>query len=449
MTPAERVGDREPPCEITEILARCRSGDTQAWEELFLLSHSAVYWAARATGASHETAEDVVGDVFVKLIEDRGRCLSRAQFRDARDFRQWVAVIARHLCLDENRSPWVARRMSLDEHGHHQAVPQTEEGDPEEELVERVTTRAAIERELAYASPRERFLIVLHYLEDMSMEMIADMTGTPIGTVSAAISRGRRRMREALQQNVGHAPFNGWEGVCPRRLERGKGLGRVGRSREGDVTPVPESCADILELAAYVTGNLVEEDRTPLERHCTSCEACRRRLVEIYRASRGRGREAVRELPPVTLSRARQRVAEALAAWAQEVNQGSVSTPAPAAASSMARPEKVITLLPRVHDPAMTPEPGLLAAATERRVPLACVTYASLEAPFLAKAGRDECGNLVVYLITGEGTIPAGTRVVARYQGMVAEGCPDPFGAVPLPETAARNPEKVSIEIHL
>jgi RNA polymerase sigma-70 factor (ECF subfamily) len=47
----------------------------------------------------------------------------------------------------------------------------------------------------------ERTCITLFYMEDMSMDKIADVTGYPLGTVKSHLSRGREKMTTYLKNN--------------------------------------------------------------------------------------------------------------------------------------------------------------------------------------------------------------------------------------------------------
>lgn len=53
---------------------------------------------------------------------------------------------------------------------------------------------------LAHVTPRSRVVIVLHYLEDLSLEEIAAVLGIPLGTVKSQLSYGLRAMRQTAAE---------------------------------------------------------------------------------------------------------------------------------------------------------------------------------------------------------------------------------------------------------
>ncbi|GAA3285748.1 hypothetical protein GCM10020218_046390 [Dactylosporangium vinaceum] len=52
--------------------------------------------------------------------------------------------------------------------------------------------------------PDQRRLLVLHYVVGLSVEAIAQETGTPTGTVKSRLSRGRAALRAELQEEAEH-----------------------------------------------------------------------------------------------------------------------------------------------------------------------------------------------------------------------------------------------------
>jgi RNA polymerase sigma-70 factor (ECF subfamily) len=216
--------------DLQETIESCLGGSQDGWRALFDGHASVVFHVLRGLGASAEVAEDIIGDVFLQLIEDRGDCLSRARFSDERQFRRWLIVLAKHRFLDAYRHERAARAVDVDETTEYELAASTAAAhDPTEQLLDDIGTRTEVERIMAAVSPRERLLVKLFYFHELRMREIADLTGTPLGAVSGAITRAREKMRRGMQQNDD----------VTRSMNRGEkpGSAPAGHGDAAEVTP--------------------------------------------------------------------------------------------------------------------------------------------------------------------------------------------------------------------
>jgi RNA polymerase sigma-70 factor (ECF subfamily) len=94
----------------------------------------------------------------------------------------------------------VRRTEDFDEavHGEDTSAPS-----PEQRAIDRQTSRRvrlAVER----LAPEFREVIVLREFEGLSYKEIADVVGTPVGTVMSRLSRARAQLQAALAEDGGH-----------------------------------------------------------------------------------------------------------------------------------------------------------------------------------------------------------------------------------------------------
>jgi RNA polymerase sigma factor (sigma-70 family) len=81
-----------------QLVARCRSGDQDAWAELVERFSRYVYAiATQAFRLSEHDAEDVFQEVFTRTYQHLDR------LRDDAAIRPWLAQLTRNLCLDRIR----------------------------------------------------------------------------------------------------------------------------------------------------------------------------------------------------------------------------------------------------------------------------------------------------------------------------------------------------------
>src|SRR3954467_13823944 len=83
----------------SELVARCRSGDQQAWAELVDRFSRYVYAiSVQAFRLSDADAEDVFQEVFARAYEHLDA------LRDDAAVRPWLAQLTRRLCIDRLRA---------------------------------------------------------------------------------------------------------------------------------------------------------------------------------------------------------------------------------------------------------------------------------------------------------------------------------------------------------
>ncbi len=167
-----------------QLVARCRSGDSEAWNELIERFSRYVY-AICIQGfrlASHD-AEDVFQEVFARVYQHLDR------LRSDEAIRPWIAQLTRRLCLDRLRS---AGREGPAELG------ELESSRLDETLAlldEALTVRAGLD---AVGEPC-REMLDRFFTRDESYKTIGEALDLPSGTISSRISRCLGKLRSELE----------------------------------------------------------------------------------------------------------------------------------------------------------------------------------------------------------------------------------------------------------
>ena len=174
---------REMPVksEEAQLVARCRAGEEQAWNELVERYSRYVYAiAVQGFRLPQTDAEDVFQDVFLRVY-DRLDTL-----RNDEAFRPWIAQLTRRLCLDKLSA------------GGRETV-----GDIEEEIAEDVLgeIEAAwdVHEALAELGDPCHELLDRFFARDESYRTIGDALHLPAGTIASRISRCLAKMRDRLE----------------------------------------------------------------------------------------------------------------------------------------------------------------------------------------------------------------------------------------------------------
>ena len=184
-----------------QLIDRARDGDTVAFGELVDRHRAAVVRAATAALGNRDEAEDVAQDAFVAAWH------ALASFRRESAFRTWVLAIAWRQAVTRRRSRqgWWSRFVGRGEwqwtEGGEQE-PSSADGLPDQQLLDEEFADA-VRRVVRSLAPRLRDPLMLAASGEYSMEEVAAMVGTPVGTVKWRISEARRLAREKLGRMTG------------------------------------------------------------------------------------------------------------------------------------------------------------------------------------------------------------------------------------------------------
>jgi len=169
----------------------------------------------RLTG-SREHVDDLAQDVFLRLYR------ALPSFRGESLITTYLYRITINVAQDE----WKRRRrdtrthVSLSDDTSHWEDRLPHPGRSAEQQLEEREFQQALEEQLQHLSQVERTILVLYHQEERTYEQIAHILSLPIGTVRTHLHRGRKKLREAIQQQQ-RQPRNQTSGrtaPCPTTL---------------------------------------------------------------------------------------------------------------------------------------------------------------------------------------------------------------------------------------
>lgn len=137
------------------------------------------------TGDLHE-AQDAVQEAFVRAWD------RRAKLDLARTPESWVRVTATRLAI----SRWRRGRRAAEAWARWGRQAPAVAGGPQPSGV-------AFEQALRTLPPRQRLIVTLFYVFDLSIDQVAAETGVSAGTVKTQLSRGRAALAPLLGHRAG------------------------------------------------------------------------------------------------------------------------------------------------------------------------------------------------------------------------------------------------------
>ena len=165
-------------------LEKLKAGDRAAFTALYDRYAPLVYGIAKRILNEPAQAEDVTQSVFTMLW-------SRPHVFSGGSFGAWISRVARNAALDVVRSAAVRTR--------EPEIPLdlVADDDLEEEVFSRLQS-SAVMTALATLPPEQKEAIEQAYFGGLSYALVAERTGTPLGTVKSRIRAGLRRLWETL-----------------------------------------------------------------------------------------------------------------------------------------------------------------------------------------------------------------------------------------------------------
>ena len=175
------------------VVLRHRYGDASAFEEVYEEFASLVYNVSLRLCGRPEYARDLSQEVFLRIHKGLVR------FRGKSTLKTWIYRVTLNHCRSRLRRRQLQLEPITDETGRDREFADPSRG-PEGHASASDAKRVVMTALLAL-DPAYREAVILRDLEELSYQEIADVTGVRIGTVRSRISRGRERLREALERN--------------------------------------------------------------------------------------------------------------------------------------------------------------------------------------------------------------------------------------------------------
>ncbi len=168
------------------LLERARANDTQALGALYDAYADRIYGYLYRRVSSAQVAEDLTGDVFVKVLEalDTGRPWHTS-------FRAWLYRIAHNVVVDWYRAQGDVEREPLDV--HEAQLSEGESNTPD------VWAHRDLHQALLALTEQQQQVLVLRYGEGLKVREIAEIIGKSVGAVEALQHRALVALRDRLE----------------------------------------------------------------------------------------------------------------------------------------------------------------------------------------------------------------------------------------------------------
>jgi RNA polymerase sigma-70 factor (ECF subfamily) len=170
---------------------QARAGDPAAWDVLFRRYQLPLYVYVFESVGEEQASLDIVQETFINAL----RYLD--SLREDSKFGSWLFGIAHQKCVQR----W--RKQAREDAALEDLADAREEfDDAPDELLIRQEQEAELMELLKRLPPTQRSVLLLYFIEDFSLEEIARITGSALGTVKSRLHYGKQTLRKLIEEDV-------------------------------------------------------------------------------------------------------------------------------------------------------------------------------------------------------------------------------------------------------
>ncbi len=171
-------------------VSEARAGEPEAWAALLARYRLPLYAYVFELVHQEQASLDIVQETFINAARHI------QSLREDAKFGSWLFNIAHQKCVQYWRKQ---RREEIPVDPQDEVFPDAAPG-PREWLI-RQEQEEAFMKMLDRLPPPQRAVVLLHFIEDFSLEEIGGITGTSIGTVKSRLHYARKALRELIEDN--------------------------------------------------------------------------------------------------------------------------------------------------------------------------------------------------------------------------------------------------------
>lgn len=171
---------------VANLVQQAQKGNLSAVGSLYEIHYPGIYqYLYYRVGDTH-VAEELTGEVFLKMVH------ALPNFRASNGaFKSWLYAIARNMAIDHYRRSSVRSDLAFDD---DLGLASETAGD----AVELKLTQAALQQALQDLPELQRDIIILRFIEDLSMDEVAALLHKTYDSIKSLQRRALNSLRQAL-----------------------------------------------------------------------------------------------------------------------------------------------------------------------------------------------------------------------------------------------------------
>ncbi len=167
------------------LVLQCRHKDQRAWNEMIRHYEKRLFYFIFQLVGHHQDALNILQNTWLKAFRSIHRLCEPTSLTP------WLYQIARNTALQFLRSHHKTSSIEC----YFESDPVVCDAEPEESYA-----AEQVHRSLKKLSHAHREALALYYLEDFSLQEIADILSVPVGTVRSRLYYAKRSLKSVLEK---------------------------------------------------------------------------------------------------------------------------------------------------------------------------------------------------------------------------------------------------------
>lgn len=161
-----------------ELINQIRAGDEEAADILVKRYYTDILRYCKRHIIDQNLAEDATQETFYRVFR------SLMRYQDKERFRAWLYMIARNICIDENRK-------------QKNTIPlESEDIGEESSEIHQIENSDEIEQLLSVLPEEQREAILLYFEDELTYKEISKILGIPARTVQSRVKNGIKAIKK-------------------------------------------------------------------------------------------------------------------------------------------------------------------------------------------------------------------------------------------------------------
>lgn len=188
----------------SQMIAQCLSGSSRAWRSFIDQFSGVVYYSVKKVLTDHcgycskEELEDLHNDVFVSIMENRGKKLGLYRGKNGCSLTTWIRIISVRLAIDHLRKK--KPMVSISERTYEQEAEKRAVDHDPVVFIEDDQKKKLLQKIIEDLPPRDRLFMKLFYFENVPPEEIARIFNSSVNAIYSRASYIKNKIKEKLKK---------------------------------------------------------------------------------------------------------------------------------------------------------------------------------------------------------------------------------------------------------